>query len=52
MKGGSLKPQELRDFLQASYEKNAPIIIFMDVFKMNHYLIYMVKMVNFMSIRI
>ena len=24
MKGGSLKPQELKDFLQASYEKNAP----------------------------
>ena len=23
-KGGSLKPQELKDFLQASYEKNAP----------------------------
>ena len=23
MKGGSLKPQELKDFLQASYEKNA-----------------------------
>jgi hypothetical protein len=24
MKGGSLTPQELNDFLQASYEKNAP----------------------------
>ena len=24
MKGGSLKPQELKDFLQASYEKYAP----------------------------
>ena len=24
MKGGSLKPQELKDFLQASYEENAP----------------------------
>ena len=24
MKGGSLKPQELKDFLQASYETNAP----------------------------
>ena len=24
MKGGSLRPQELKDFLQASYEKNAP----------------------------
>ena len=24
MKGGSLKPQELNDFLQASYEENAP----------------------------
>ena len=24
MKGGSLKPQELKDFLSASYEKTAP----------------------------
>ena len=24
MKGGSLRPQELKDFLQASYEKKAP----------------------------
>jgi len=24
MKGGSLKPQEIKDFLQASYEKYAP----------------------------
>ena len=24
MKGGSLRPQEMKDFLQASYEKNAP----------------------------
>jgi hypothetical protein len=24
MKGGSLKPQELKDFLQAIYEENAP----------------------------
>jgi len=27
MKGGSLKPQERRDFLQASYERDAPMII-------------------------
>ena len=27
MKGGSLKPQEIRDFLQASYEKDAPLNI-------------------------
>ena len=27
MKGGSLKPQEIRDFLQASYEKDAPMNI-------------------------
>jgi hypothetical protein len=27
MKGGSLKPQEVRDFLQASYEKDAPMNI-------------------------
>ena len=27
MKGGSLKPQELKDFLEASYEKNAPLNI-------------------------
>ena len=24
MKGGSLRPQEIRNFLQASYEKDAP----------------------------
>ena len=27
MKGGSLKPQEIKDFLEASYEKNAPLNI-------------------------
>ena len=27
MKGGSLKPQERRDFLQASYERDAPMDI-------------------------
>jgi len=27
MKGGSLKPQEIKDFLQASYEKDAPMKI-------------------------
>ena len=27
MKGGSLKPQEIRDFRQASYEKDAPLNI-------------------------
>ena len=27
MKGGSLKPHEVKDFLQASYEKDAPINI-------------------------
>ena len=27
MKGGSLKPQEIKDFLQASYEKFAPKMI-------------------------
>ena len=27
MKGGSLKPQEIRDYLQASYEKDAPMNI-------------------------
>jgi len=27
MKGGSLKPQEVKDFLQASYEKDAPLNI-------------------------
>ena len=27
MKGGSLKPQEVKDFLQASYEKDAPMNI-------------------------
>ena len=24
MKGGSLRPQEIQDFLEASYEENAP----------------------------
>jgi len=27
MKGGSLKPQEVKDFLQANYEKDAPMNI-------------------------
>jgi len=27
MKGGSLRPQEIKDFLEASYEKNAPLNI-------------------------
>jgi len=27
MKGGSLRPQEIKDFLEASYEKNAPFNI-------------------------
>jgi len=27
MKGGSLKPQEIKDFLEASYEINAPNMI-------------------------
>ena len=27
MKGGSLRPQEIKDFLEASYEKNAPNMI-------------------------
>ena len=27
MKGGSLKPQEVKDFLQASYERDAPMNI-------------------------
>ena len=27
MKGGSLKPQEVKDFLKASYEKDAPMNI-------------------------
>ena len=27
MKGGSLLPQEVKDFLQASYEKDAPLNI-------------------------
>ena len=27
MKGGSLRPHEIRDFLQASYEEDAPLNI-------------------------
>ena len=27
MKGGSLRPHEIRDFLQASYEEDAPLDI-------------------------
>ena len=27
MKGGSLRPQEIKDFLQASYERDAPMNI-------------------------
>ena len=27
MKGGRLKPQEVKDFLQASYERDAPLNI-------------------------
>ena len=27
MKGGSLRPQEIKNFLEASYEKNAPNMI-------------------------
>ena len=48
MKGGSLRPQEIKDFLEASYEKNAPLNI--DGYELDeNYLIYMVK---FMSITI
>ena len=32
MKGGSLKPQEVKDFLQASYERDAPMNILMVMF--------------------
>ena len=44
MKGGSLRPQEITDFLEASYEKNAPLNIDGYVLDEN-FQIYMVKFV-------
>ena len=50
MKGGSLKPQELKDFLQASYEKTAPNNI--NGYVQDESLPYLIYMVKFMSIKI
>ena len=50
MKGGSLRPGEIQDFLQASYEKDAPMNIDGHVLDEN-YLIYTVKCTSIMNLK-